>query len=165
MRSGDRRGHRTGLFCSTHWPAQGWSKNSFTSRLKRAGTPSCVDISHTVAFHLHKANTALRFLFNIHLILNTLWIARASATATKFRWKSPSVFAHPPPPKYLQKQKLYFCYFPNLHKQNSTYHDLWICFMLESFICTKSWNSRRTVWIKGVLINVLCVLEIYSTSY
>jgi len=159
-------------FCSAHWSAQGWSRNCFTSRIKWAGTLSRVVMCHTVAFHLHKANTALRFLFNIHFILNILWIARVSATATKLFENVPQFLHIPPPfsflpfPSISQIYKPYFCYFSNLHKQNSAYRDLWVCFllnvfMLESFICTKSWNRRPALWIKGFLINVLHVIEIY----
>jgi len=94
-------------FCSAHWSAQGWSRNCFTSRIKWAGTLSRVVMCHTVAFHLHKANTALRFLFNIHFILNILWIARVSATATKLFENVPQ-FLHIPPPLFLPSLPKYF---------------------------------------------------------
>jgi hypothetical protein len=77
----------------------------------------------------------------------------------------PSPLPFPSLPKYFTEIQAVFLLLFKSTQTNSTYRDLWTCFllnvfMLESFTCTKNWNSRRTVGVKGDLINVLHVIEI-----
>jgi hypothetical protein len=138
MRSGDRGGHKTGPFCSTHWPAQGWSKKCFTSRIKWAGTPSCLVVPHSrvpLAQSKHSYTFSVSYTFDFEYFVN----CECLRNLNKIPLKKALCFCTPPPPptQVSRIYKLYFCYFNvygSVHRnniliyiqQNATLHSLFI---------------------------------------